>query len=477
MQLMLFQASILVALLSFTLVIIYYSVSPTETAWPTQTPARADIVLRLAGNMTQVIENSKVVFGSQDAATSIQKALDRLEPGNLILLEDGRYHVDSTIFFPNESVSMEGQGNDTILDFSKLGSENAIILYDESHLSNLRLEGSTNPLPEDFSQKIIAENNARIDNLSIAHMGYGIETAGKINISLYNISCFDIKSKRGWATCIHAGGPSSEASEAATKNLHISGFNISDSNRGIELDAISDGIVVENGIIRGVIDTNITQSEPFSLDTHSHDGEGSNRNITFRNVIMMDSYGPTVKVASKENLYSPNDMPRDVVYSNITVINPKSSWQINGNNITIQNSIISNMTNIHAFVVYKNTADLLIENSHIEGLDDNHYTITNPESATGIRNLSIINNTIYDRKETPQPFFHLKNVNTLSVLNNTIIKEHPMTGNNENALDLLIENNNNNKIIMSRNTITFLNGTKMSISTTECCVKNNESES
>ena len=57
------------------------------------------------------------------------------------------------------------------------------------------------------------------------------------------------------------------------------------------------------------------------MDVHSHDKEGGDDNITYKNVYMKNTDAPTTKIAGK--LYLVTDLPRNVFYQNITLVDPK----------------------------------------------------------------------------------------------------------------------------------------------------------
>lgn len=94
-----------------------------------------------------------------------------------------------------------GQGNSTVFDYSQIDDKHALILGRDSHLSNLKIYGSINPLPNNFTQGMRTDDNVIIDNVLISHTNYGIITNNKSNITLKNIRCGSIQSKR--LVCMH----------------------------------------------------------------------------------------------------------------------------------------------------------------------------------------------------------------------------------------------------------------------------------
>jgi hypothetical protein len=248
-------------------------------------------------------------------------------------------------------------------------------------------------------------------------MGYGIITNNHKNITLGNIRCEFIRSKSDWAACIHGG-------EKTTTNLTINKFTIIDSDRAIELDAIVRNVMAQNGIILRVKDFNHTGNEAFTLDVHDHIGSGESANITYRNIYMKDSYAPTVKEASTNYRnhsgdYTP-DLPRNVLYQNITVVNPASSWEINGIGITIKDSRVINGTN-SVFVLYKNSRDILIKNIRTNIPTNKLFIRTNDTAIdTGIQNVSVIQNTITDKSNQSAPTISFENIISITLRDNTI---------------------------------------------------------
>lgn len=338
-------------------------------------------------NNTLVKKGKIVIYDGADAAVGIQTGIRYLLPHQQMYLYNGTYSITTPLNLTN-GIYVRGQGNNTILDYSHLGKKHAILMGKNSRLSEVKISGSVYPLPSDLTQKIIASNNVVIENLSISHMGYGIETNSKYNMTLNNIKCDFIQSVSDIAACIHGG--------SGTTNLSVSHFSITDSNRGIELGDNSTNVVVQNGNLLRIKNFNHTGHEAFALDIHTHDDGGGADNVTYRHISMKDSYAPTVKIATAGQKYAITDLPRGVEYQNITVVNPTSPWQVNGDGVKIIESRIINNSKTSNIFLYKNSRNILIENSSSNMVSDRNYFLLNPPGSTGIKNVAIIGNTIYD---------------------------------------------------------------------------------
>ena len=234
----------------------------------------------------------KIVYNGTDATQGIQQAISFFPDGGEVFLYDGTYDISDRLNL-SEGTFLHGQGNSTVLDYTTLAEQkSAIALRKGSHLSDIKIMGSLSPLPRDFTQSVRTSDDTIIENVSIYKMGYGIDTSKSKNVTLSDIGCKFIQSVSDWGACIHA---------ANTEDLVVNNFTIADSNRGVEFDAATKNVTVQNGEIIRVKNFNNTGHEAFSLDAHSHDGEGGVDDIVFRNVTIKDSYAPSVKVASERH--------------------------------------------------------------------------------------------------------------------------------------------------------------------------------
>ena len=357
----------------------------------------------------------KIIYNNTSATQGIQRAISYLSDGGEVYIYNGTYHISNPLNL-TEGIQVHGQGSDTVLDYTTIGEEKtAIALSKGSHLSNIKLSGSLTPLPKDFTQAIRADDDTIIEDVSIYKMGYGIDTAKSKNVTLSNIKCQFIHSIRDWAACIHA---------ASTEDLFVKNFTVADSNRGIEFDAATKNVTVQNGEIIRVKNFNNTGHEAFSLDAHSHDGEGGVDNIIFKDVTMEDSYAPSVKVASEQmrrnGKYATDDLPRKVLFENITVINPTSSWQVNGDDITLKDINIINSTH-DIVILYKNSKNILIQNVTASSVSADKCFICNTQSDSDIKNLTVINNAVIVNSDKVGPTMSFYNVEGLSIIKNRIL--------------------------------------------------------
>ena len=139
-----------------------------------------DISVEKAYNNSIIVKKGKtVIYNGPDAPIGIQLGINNLLPRQQMYLYNGSYSINKPLNF-TAGIYVHGQGNNTILNYSHLGARNAVSMSKDSRLANIKISGSINPLPDDFTQKIYANNNVRIENISISNMGYGIETSSKL---------------------------------------------------------------------------------------------------------------------------------------------------------------------------------------------------------------------------------------------------------------------------------------------------------
>jgi hypothetical protein len=285
-----------------------------------------------------------------------------------------------------------------------------------SHLSDVKLSGSINPFPDDFTQQIMANDNVVIENLVISRMGYGIETAGSNNITLKNIKCEFIQSINDTGACVHGGLEDGNR----TSNMLIDQFTSVDSNRGIELDANSSNITVQYGNMVRIKNFNNTGKQAFSLAVQSADGEGGGNNIIFRHIRLADSGPPSTKLASDSNTYDRADLPRNILYQDISVVNPKSAWEVNGKGVTIRDISLINGTE-DAYVIYRNSEDIWIQNVTSKDLHTDKHFVFNPfPKHANIQNVTIIGNEVHNSADKTGPTISFYNVTNLTLKDNVI---------------------------------------------------------
>jgi hypothetical protein len=165
----------------------FASVTPkTTTTEPTITNYNVIVEKIRTTNNTLVKKGTAILYDGPDAAIGIQIGLENLSPHQQMYLYNGSYSITKPLNFTN-GIYIHGQGNSTILDYSHIGVKNAILMSKNSHLADIKISGSINPLPNDLTQKIIAGTNVIIENVLISKMGYGIEANNKYNVTLTNI--------------------------------------------------------------------------------------------------------------------------------------------------------------------------------------------------------------------------------------------------------------------------------------------------
>jgi hypothetical protein len=363
------------------------------------------------GQNTIAKAGNEIIYNGTDATQGIQQAINFSPVDSTVYLYNGTYEISDRLNL-TEGIFLHGQGNITVLDYAGLPeNKSAVALHKGSHLSDMKLSGSLSQMPRDFTQGIRTDDDTIIENVSIYKMGYGIDTTKSKNVTLSNIECEFIQSVRDWGACIHA---------ANTEDLAVNNFRITDSNRAVELDAASKNVTVQNGEINRVKNFNNTGHEAFTLDAHSHDGEGGLDSISFRNVIIKDSYAPSVKVASENGKYAVSDLPRKILFDNITVINPSSAWQVNGDDVTLNEVRILNSTK-DVVVLYKNSREILIRNIVANSITADNCFICNKRIDSDIRNVTVINGTAFvdDNKFGPTMSFY--GVERLSLTKNRIL--------------------------------------------------------
>ena len=375
-----------------------------------------DVIVKKLNHNISIRKDNILIYNGSNDTYGIQAGINSLAPGEQMFVYNGTYNITEPIRLIDNS-RIVAQGNNTVFNYSQIGNKHALIMGRGSHLSNLKILGSINKLPDDFTQGIVANDNVVIENILISHMGYGIFTNNKTNVTLRNIKCEFIQSKSDWAACIHGG-------EKKTTNLNIDKFTIVDSNRAIELDATTRNVTAKNGFLLRIKNFNHTGHEAFTLDVHDHIGSGESINVTYQDVYVKDSYAPTTKEAEiKENSHSGDykpDLPKNILYQNITVVNPTSPWQVGGIGITIKDSRIIDSNN-SVLVLYKNSRDVLIKNTSAF-VQANKFFIhaNNTVIDTNIQNVSVIQNRIADDPNKTNPTMSFENINGLILKGNTI---------------------------------------------------------
>jgi hypothetical protein len=396
------------------------------------------ITVRINDQNIEVKMENKIVYGGTDATLGIQRAVNFFPDGGEVYLYNGTYDISDRLNL-TEGTFLHGQGNSTVLDFTSLAeNKSAIALGEGAHLSDIKITGSLSPLPRDFTQAVRTSDDTIIENVSIHKMGYGIDTTKSKNVTLSDIECKFIQSVRDWAACIHASN---------TVDLVVNRFTVADSNRGVELDARAKNVTVQNGDIIRVKNFNNTGHEAFSLDAHSHDGEGGVDDIVFKDVTIKDSYAPSVKVASEQismnGNYATKDLPRKVLFENITVINPNSSWQVNGDDIALKdNNVINSKHDI--LILYKNSRNVLVQNTIARPVSADKCLICNTPRDSNIKNLSVINNTAIVDSGKVGPTMAFYGVEGLDIIENRILNAPRSTDaiRTETVSDLNLVDNN-----------------------------------
>ena len=350
----------------------------------TQTVNRAsfDIAIYKHGSNNVVKKLSSILYNGTDAVQAVRTAINNLPNGGEILIYNGTYYLNKQINFV-QNIHLRGQGNSTILDYSGIGTLQAIVMAKGSLISDVKISGSIYRLPTEFTQKIVTADNSVIQNIVISNMGSGIETVKSKNVTLSNIRCENVRDRQDYADCIHAG--------VGTQYLNINGFTMKDSDRGIEIGAGAKNVTAKNGYLENIRNFNNTGHEAFSIDVHSHDGEGGDDNVSYMNILLKNCNSPDTKVAG--SLYNISDLPRNVLFQNVTVVNPRNSWQANGDGLTIKDSKVINP--IYTTVtMYKNSRNIVIDGFQTDALHSGQWFVANGIQHTGIQNVKVVNSKI-----------------------------------------------------------------------------------
>ena len=230
-----------------------------------------------------------------------------------------------------------------------------------------------------------------------------------------------MKSKNDWAACVHAS--------SGSYNITISSFSVKNSNRGIEVEDGASGIIARNGYLENITNFNNSGHQAFSLDAHVHEGKDRVSDILYENIYMKNSNAPTAIISSTDGVYSRDDLPNNITYKNITLMNPLSSWQVNGKNLRILNSEITNSTK-DVFIIGKKSMNVLLQNVTAHAIHGESKYIFSPSEATDMHNVTIINNSITSSPDNTGPLIFLHEVDELTLRDNRIYNTantiHPM---------------------------------------------------
>ena len=362
----------------------FYKVSAVNSVGESSQSNEAsyDIAIYKHGSNNVVKKLSSVLYNGTDAVQAVRTAINNLPSGGDIFIYNGTYYLNKQINFV-QNIHLRGQGNSTILDYSGIGTSKAIVMAKGSLISDIKISGLIYPLPTEFTQRIVTADNSVIQNIVISNMGFGIETANSKNVTISNIRCEDVRDRQDWGDCIHAG--------AGTQYLNINGFTLKDSNRGIEIDSGAKNVTAKNGYLENIRNFNNTGHEAFSIDVHSHDGEGGDDNISYMNILLKNCNSPDTKAAG--SLYNISDLPRNVLFQNVTVVNPRNSWQANGDGLTIKDSkVTGSIYNI--VTMYKNSRNIVIDGFQTDALHSGQWFAANGIQHTGIQNVKVVNSKI-----------------------------------------------------------------------------------
>lgn len=346
---------------------------------PIQPAATTSVITIYKQGANTVVQEGLVIHqNNTDTVGAIRKAVLESEPNGEIFIQSGNYYLDRTINFDRAGLYVHGAGANTVLNYSGIGERNALTMSVGMKLADLTIRGSIDPFPGDFTQKVYANHNATIQGITISNMGYGLELAGFENIAIMDYTCEYVQNVQDHAACIHG--------ESGTNNVMIDNFVMKYSNRGIELDAGTSNVYAGDGYMEHIRNFNGTGFEAFSLDVHSHDGEGISENVVFSNVTLVDSYGPTAKVGGV--LHSVDDMPRNVTFQYLTMIRPTTTLGINGANIAVLNStVIDPQQNVVS--IYKNSENVTISYLNATNLLPNKYFVMVGSDDTDVKSLWI----------------------------------------------------------------------------------------
>jgi hypothetical protein len=403
-----------------------------------------DLLVYRKGNETIVEdEDEDIIIQETDSTAAIQSGVRSLPSEGIMLISGGKYKMTDTLKLTPD-ISVKGT-SDTILDFSSIGNKNATIeMARGSTLSDITISGPKNQkeFPRDFTQKLKAADDVVIERVIIQDLAYGIETADTADATLIDIVCKNIHSTNDWGACIHAGG-------VKTTDLSVDGFEATNSNRGVEIDAPASDIVVENGHLESIKNYAGTGQTAFSIDVHSHEDEGSNSDITYRNIYLNNSDAPSAYAVGSQN-YQISDQPQDILFENITVENPATPWYVNAQGIIIKNSrVIDSKENV--MVIIKNSKDVTIDSLEANALHSDKYFISNSEYhtgskaiQTGIEDVEVSNSnvTVSPNKSGDGAVMSFRSINELTLSNNEVINAKHNPAISLEGVSGLVEENN-----------------------------------
>lgn len=369
-------------------------------------------------------QDNEIITRRLDSTAAIQLGIQSLPPEGVMLITGGKYDmIDTLKLIPN--ISVKGSNSNTVLDFSSIGNKNVTVeMARGSTLSDITISGPEiqKELPMDFTHKLKVADDVVIERVNVQNLAYGIETSNTTGVKLIDIHCENIRSANDWGVCIHAGGKK-------TSDLSVNGVTVVNSNRGIEIDAPSSGITVENGYLENIKNFAGTGNSAFSIDVHSHEGEGSNSDITYRNIYLNNTDAPSAYSVGSNYFYDRADQPRDVLFENITVENPRNPWYVNAQGITIKDCKIVNSTK-SIIVINKNSKDVVIDSVEATELHTDKFFISNNEYhtgqkgiQTGVEDVEILNSTVVvsSDKDGPGPVMSFHGVDGLTLKNNIIM--------------------------------------------------------
>ena len=95
-----------------------------------------------------------VLYNDANASLALQKQLQKnLPDGGNIFVYAGTFPLNHTLVL-GKNIHLSGLGNSTTLDFSGIKKQTAIEMKSDSSLKDIKISGSINPLPKEFSQAI-----------------------------------------------------------------------------------------------------------------------------------------------------------------------------------------------------------------------------------------------------------------------------------------------------------------------------------